>query len=259
MDLRDILAGALAVAPDAARTAVSAQVAEADRRFLAGTLPTASPLWGEEIAAEEGHDAARQPWFFRRPKRMGPDLAAELEDAGLAPDARVFCRREGPAARRSAPPVPHSCGNRSPRRRGARRAPGSTRVRFDSSSLAAALPVSATRGQAWDHARRVRDFEYWINEKCRARRSRGPIRVAIVPGTRDAVTGSVASDRAAVPCVRVASPTRRDRGAGQWSIQRYWRATPTVWKSPPNRVVSPLATASLADRPGASRADSVRP
>lgn len=84
MDLRDILAGALVVAPDAARTAVSAQVAEADRRFLAGTLPTASPLWGEEIAAEEGHDAARQPWFFRRPKRMGPDLAAELEDAGLA-------------------------------------------------------------------------------------------------------------------------------------------------------------------------------
>lgn len=84
MDLRDILAGALEVAPDAARTAVSAQVAEADRRFLAGTLPTAAPLWGEEIAAEEGHDPARQPWFFRRPKRPGPDLAAALEEAGLA-------------------------------------------------------------------------------------------------------------------------------------------------------------------------------
>jgi hypothetical protein len=84
MDLRDILAGALAVSPDAARTAVSAQVAEADRRFLAGTLPSAAPLWGEEIAAEEGHDPAQQPWFFRRPKRMGPELAAELENAGLA-------------------------------------------------------------------------------------------------------------------------------------------------------------------------------
>ena len=84
MDLRDILAGALAVAPDAARTAVSAQVAEADRRFLTGTLPTGAPLWGEEIAAEEGHDPATQPWFFRRPKRPGPELAAELDDAGLA-------------------------------------------------------------------------------------------------------------------------------------------------------------------------------
>ena len=84
MDLRDILAGALAVAPDAARTAVSAQVAEADRRFLAGTLPSGAPLWGEEIAAEEGHDPATQPWFFRRPKRPGPELAAELDDAGLA-------------------------------------------------------------------------------------------------------------------------------------------------------------------------------
>jgi len=84
MDLRDILAGALAVAPEAARAAVSAQVADADRRYLDGTLPTRAPLWGEEIAEEEGHDAERQPWFFRMPKRPGPELAGELEDAGLA-------------------------------------------------------------------------------------------------------------------------------------------------------------------------------
>jgi hypothetical protein len=84
MDLRDILAGALSVAPATLRTAVSAQVAESDRRFLAATLPTGGPLWGEEIAAEEGHDSATQPWFFRRPKRPGPELAGELQDAGLA-------------------------------------------------------------------------------------------------------------------------------------------------------------------------------
>ena len=99
MDLRDILAGALAVAPDAARTAVSAQVAEADRRFLAGKMSTGAPLWGEEIAAEEETRSGAAAVVFPAAKRgWGPTSRPSWKTRGWS-DTLTGPRGAPPARR----------------------------------------------------------------------------------------------------------------------------------------------------------------
>lgn len=82
VDLRDILAGAIDVASEPDRAAVRSSIDRSDAVFRAATVET-GPLWGAAVAASDGHDRARQWWYFRRPKHPGAELAEELKTAGL--------------------------------------------------------------------------------------------------------------------------------------------------------------------------------
>ena len=82
MDLRAILAGALAAADPRERQAAALRLDDADERFRLVTL--ACPcVWGAEIAATNGWRAAWQWWYFRRPTLPGSALRGEMPRAGL--------------------------------------------------------------------------------------------------------------------------------------------------------------------------------
>ena len=82
IDLRDLIAAAMDVASPEARAAVEERLTSADSRCLAQTTPTGC-LWGDDIAAEEGLDASREWWYYRRPTRPGDALADDLVAWGL--------------------------------------------------------------------------------------------------------------------------------------------------------------------------------
>ncbi len=77
MDLRDILAGALAAAAPRERRASAVGLDEADARFHATTEPCPC-LWGEEIASNNSWRPEWQWWYFRRPSVPGPLLREDL-------------------------------------------------------------------------------------------------------------------------------------------------------------------------------------
>jgi len=82
MDLRDILAGALAAATPRERAAAALRLAQADARFVALTEPS-SCLWGDEIARTNSWRPEWQWWYFRRPLVPGPALREDLLVNGL--------------------------------------------------------------------------------------------------------------------------------------------------------------------------------
>lgn len=82
MDLRDILAGALAAAAPRERRAASVRLDDADERFHAVTEPCAC-LWGDEIALTNSWRSEWQWWYFRRPTVPGPMLREDLLVNGL--------------------------------------------------------------------------------------------------------------------------------------------------------------------------------
>ncbi len=77
MDLRDILAGALAAAPPRDRRTAAGGLDTADQRFHSITVPCPC-LWGEEIAHTNSWRPEWQWWYFRRPTNPGPTLRDEL-------------------------------------------------------------------------------------------------------------------------------------------------------------------------------------
>jgi hypothetical protein len=77
MDLRDILAGALAAASPRERRAAALRLDDADQRFRAITVPSGC-LWGDEIAATNSWRAEWQWWYFRRPTIPGPMMREDL-------------------------------------------------------------------------------------------------------------------------------------------------------------------------------------
>ncbi len=85
MDLRDILAGALAAAAPRERSAAALRLDEADTRFHATTQPSPC-LWGEEIAHTNQWRPEWQWWYFRRPTLPGPTLREDLLVHGFLRD-----------------------------------------------------------------------------------------------------------------------------------------------------------------------------
>ena len=83
LDLRDILAGALTVAPKHARDEVHAALERADAAFRAATVQSARSLWGEAGEGANPHDRTRQWWYFRYPKHPGATMRADLAEAGI--------------------------------------------------------------------------------------------------------------------------------------------------------------------------------
>ena len=77
MDLRDILAGALAAAAPRERRDSALVLDDADERFHAKTVPCPC-LWGEEIAENNRWRPEWQWWYFRRPAELGPALREDL-------------------------------------------------------------------------------------------------------------------------------------------------------------------------------------
>jgi hypothetical protein len=82
MDLRDILAGALAAAANRERKTAATRLDDADARFLAITEPSPC-LWGEAIAQTNAWRPEWQWWYFRRPTNPGPQLREDLLVNGL--------------------------------------------------------------------------------------------------------------------------------------------------------------------------------
>lgn len=82
MDLRDILAGALAAAGPRERRAAAIRLDEADERFHAVT-ERCGCLWGDEIALTNSWRPEWQWWYFRRPTIPGPMLREDLLVNGL--------------------------------------------------------------------------------------------------------------------------------------------------------------------------------
>jgi len=82
MDLRDILAGALAAAPARDRRTAASRLDAADERFHRITEPCAC-LWGDEIAETNSWRPEWQWWYFRRPNKPGPILREDLLVNGL--------------------------------------------------------------------------------------------------------------------------------------------------------------------------------
>lgn len=81
LDVRQLLADALAVAPKEEATLLADQWQRADEQFLSLTQPTEACLWGPEVAEEEGWSAKNNFWYYRRPRRGDADFLAEIREA----------------------------------------------------------------------------------------------------------------------------------------------------------------------------------
>jgi hypothetical protein len=79
MDLRQLIAEALATVPTPTWGALTARLTAADARIRSGLVPAGRCLWGEAIAARRGWSAASEWWYFMRPAQLGPGLRAELK------------------------------------------------------------------------------------------------------------------------------------------------------------------------------------
>ena len=83
VDLRDIIAGALAVASDVERRASAQALERADESFRSGTTVTKRSLWGDSVGTADNHDPQQQWWYFRRPTHPGETMRADLTAAGV--------------------------------------------------------------------------------------------------------------------------------------------------------------------------------
>ncbi len=81
LDVRQLLADALAVAPPKERAAHEERLQRADEQMQALLAPVEVCLWGEEVAEEEGWTARNNWWYFSRPRHGDPDFLAELAEA----------------------------------------------------------------------------------------------------------------------------------------------------------------------------------
>jgi hypothetical protein len=82
MDLRDLLAGALAASEPHERQAAAARLDDADERYRRVTTPCGC-TWGDRVAVTNAWRPTWQWWYFRRPTLPGPRLRAELDAEGL--------------------------------------------------------------------------------------------------------------------------------------------------------------------------------
>jgi hypothetical protein len=79
VDVRDILAEALAAANADERRAIGRRVRLADRRVREQLMPAARCVWGTRIAAQHGWNAGREWWYFLEPRTKNSELTRELE------------------------------------------------------------------------------------------------------------------------------------------------------------------------------------
>jgi hypothetical protein len=78
MDLRQLIAEALAAVPVAPRGTLVERLAAADTLIRAALVPAGRCLWGETIAMRRGWSEAHEWWYFMRPARPGAGLRGDL-------------------------------------------------------------------------------------------------------------------------------------------------------------------------------------
>lgn len=83
VDLRDIIAGALAVAPEREQRDVRDALDRADDLFRSATTETKQSVWGDAVATGDKHDQLRHWWYFRRPTHPGEEMRTDLIEAGI--------------------------------------------------------------------------------------------------------------------------------------------------------------------------------
>ena len=86
LDLRDIIAGALTVAPPSEQHRVRAGLARADERFRAATVECARPLPGTGAGEPARPSDPQDAWWYRRvPTHPGATMRDDLTAAGVRP------------------------------------------------------------------------------------------------------------------------------------------------------------------------------
>ena len=84
LDLRDIIAGALAVASPSEQRRVGATLERADDRFRAATVECARPLGGAAAGESDQPPDSSDAWWYRRaPARPGATMRDDLAAAGV--------------------------------------------------------------------------------------------------------------------------------------------------------------------------------
>ena len=85
LDLRDIIAGAMAVASNTTVADLREALERADDTFRAATIELQQSLWGVHGAGgARSHDPVAQWWYFRYPRRPGFSMRRDLDSAGIA-------------------------------------------------------------------------------------------------------------------------------------------------------------------------------
>lgn len=85
LDLRDIIAGAMTVAPETVVADLRDALDRADDAFRAATVELEQSLWGVHGAGgTRAHDPVSQWWYFRYPRRPGFSMRRDLDSAGIA-------------------------------------------------------------------------------------------------------------------------------------------------------------------------------
>ena len=83
VDLRDIIAGTLAVAPEREQRDVRDAFDRADDLFRSATTETKQSVRGDAVATDDKHDQLRQWWYFRCPTHPGETMRTDLIEAGI--------------------------------------------------------------------------------------------------------------------------------------------------------------------------------
>jgi hypothetical protein len=80
LDARQLLEGALRVAPPAEREKYNKKVLSLDEAMRSLVKPAGKCLWGEDLAEAEGWTAEKNWWYFSRPIKGDPDFLAEIDE-----------------------------------------------------------------------------------------------------------------------------------------------------------------------------------
>ena len=83
LDMRDIIAGALAAAPTSQRDDLTRSLAHADDLFRAATLEAAEPLSTSLDPDADEANSERRWWYRRYPSTAGETLRSDLTSEGL--------------------------------------------------------------------------------------------------------------------------------------------------------------------------------
>lgn len=83
LDLRDIIAGALALAPESEHRALRDTLERADNEFRAATLASEQSAAHGSTPKARDYDSSRQWWYFRYPAHPGDSMRADLRAAGV--------------------------------------------------------------------------------------------------------------------------------------------------------------------------------
>lgn len=79
MDVRQLIADCLPLAPERERKNMKKRVILADTLIKKSLKPAASCIWGRGEAKRRGWTARQNWWYYRLPRRPGPEFIAALE------------------------------------------------------------------------------------------------------------------------------------------------------------------------------------